>query len=67
MKPMPANKPRSGNRGGAPKGNRNAYKHGRYSAEHRAFRRRISALLREVRGTLRSLPGRGGGVHRIER
>src|SRR3954447_18978582 len=31
---------------GAPKGNQNAYKHGRYSAEAIARRREISALIR---------------------
>jgi glucans biosynthesis protein len=33
--------------GGAPNGNRNAYKHGLYTAEARAERRAIRALLRE--------------------
>nr|WP_283807634.1 hypothetical protein [Bradyrhizobium lablabi] len=31
---------------GAPKGNRNAFKHGRYAAEAIARRRNISALIR---------------------
>ena len=31
---------------GAPKGNRNAYRHGRYSAEQIARRREIAALVR---------------------
>jgi uncharacterized protein YjcR len=34
---------------GAPKGNKNALKHGRYTAEAIARRRYISALLRGVR------------------
>ncbi|OIO05405.1 MAG: hypothetical protein AUJ49_01395 [Desulfovibrionaceae bacterium CG1_02_65_16] len=35
----------------APKGNRNAWKHGRYSAEAIARRRRLRALLREMQET----------------
>ena len=34
---------------GAPKGNRNAFKHGRYTAEEIARRREISALIRVAR------------------
>jgi hypothetical protein len=34
---------------GAPKGNRNAWKHGFYSAEAIARRREVRALLRELR------------------
>ena len=34
---------------GAPKGNRNAFKHGRYTAEAIARRREISALIRTGR------------------
>ena len=34
---------------GAPKGNRNAFKHGRYSSEAIAERRAFAALLREMR------------------
>jgi hypothetical protein len=34
---------------GAPKGNRNAWKHGLYSAEAIARRREVRALLRELR------------------
>jgi len=34
---------------GAPKGNRNAFKHGRYTAEAIARRREISALIRVAR------------------
>jgi hypothetical protein len=34
---------------GAPKGNRHAFKHGRYTAEAIARRREISALLRNMK------------------
>jgi hypothetical protein len=34
---------------GAPKGNRNAFKHGRYSAEALASRREVAALIRAMR------------------
>jgi hypothetical protein len=37
---------------GAPSGNRNAWKHGRHSAEAVADRRAIHALLREARELL---------------
>jgi uncharacterized protein YjcR len=37
---------------GAPKGNRNAYKHGRFTAEEIARRREVAALLRAARGLL---------------
>jgi uncharacterized protein YjcR len=40
---------------GAPKGNRNAFKHGRYSAEAIANRREIAALLREMKATARDV------------
>ena len=33
---------------GAPKGNRNALKHGHYTAELRAFRRALRELVREA-------------------
>jgi len=36
---------------GAPKGNHNAYKHGRYSALSVQERRRFAALIREMRET----------------
>jgi uncharacterized protein YjcR len=36
---------------GAPKGNQNAYKHGRYSAAAILQRRQIAALLRQMRGS----------------
>ena len=38
---------------GAPKGNRNAFRHGRYTAESLARRRELAALLR----TMRALAG----------
>jgi hypothetical protein len=34
---------------GAPKGNRNAFKHGRYTAEAIARRREVAALIRAMR------------------
>ena len=40
---------------GAPRGNKNAYKHGRYSAEAIARRREVSALIRAARAWLRDL------------
>jgi uncharacterized protein YjcR len=39
-----------GNSPGAPKGNQNARKHGRYSAEALARRREVMALLRSMKG-----------------
>lgn len=36
---------------GAPKGNQNAFKHGRYSARSIAEKRRIAALISEMRET----------------
>ena len=38
--------------GGAPKGNRNAWKHGRYSAEAIAERRRLRELLQDCQELL---------------
>jgi glucans biosynthesis protein len=38
--------------GGAPKGNRNAWKHGAHSAETLAMERQISALARMARETM---------------
>jgi uncharacterized protein YjcR len=38
---------------GAPKGNKNAFKHGRYSAEAIAKRREIAALLRGMKAFAR--------------
>jgi uncharacterized protein YjcR len=40
---------------GAPKGNQNAFKHGRYSAEAIARRRSIAALLRNMRALARDV------------
>jgi hypothetical protein len=37
---------------GAPPGNRNAFRHGRYSAEAIAQRRKVAALLRTCRDQL---------------
>jgi hypothetical protein len=39
---------------GAPKGNQNAYKHGRYTAEAIANRRGIAALVRTMNALARS-------------
>jgi uncharacterized protein YjcR len=36
---------------GAPKGNKNAYKHGHYSAEEIARRREIAALVRSMKAS----------------
>ena len=45
-----------GGRGsGAPAGNRNALKHGAWSAEARAWRRRVRELLREARALVRKV------------
>jgi uncharacterized protein YjcR len=41
-----------GANGGAPKGNRNALKHGEFTVEGLALRRQISALSRMARETL---------------
>jgi hypothetical protein len=41
--------------GGAPLGNRNALRHGRYTAKAFAARRAIQALLRENRKLLQSI------------
>jgi len=38
--------------GGAPKGNRNAFKHGAHSAETLALKRQIAALARMARETM---------------
>ena len=45
--PTPPQAPQK-RRAGAPKGNRNAFKHGRYSAEVLDLRRRIGAFLRRA-------------------
>lgn len=46
--------PRS-NRGGAPKGNRNAVVHGYYSAEARMERKRLAAQIRWVKNEMREM------------
>jgi hypothetical protein len=43
---------------GAPEGNRNALKHGRYTAEAVARRREVAALLRACREQLDNIRGR---------
>jgi hypothetical protein len=40
---------------GAPKGNKNAFKHGRYTAEAVATRRRIAKLLRDARALVKEV------------
>lgn len=42
---------------GAPKGNRNAVRHGRYTAEAIAERRELAALLREMKGLVEQADG----------
>ncbi len=42
---------------GAPKGNRNALKHGRYTAEAIAERRELAALLRAMKGLVEQVDG----------
>jgi hypothetical protein len=39
---------------GAPKGNRNAFKHGRYTAQAIAGRREVGALIRAMRALARA-------------
>jgi len=46
---------------GAPKGNRNAFKHGRYTAEAIARRREVAALIQAMRGLARTTEEAGGG------
>jgi uncharacterized protein YjcR len=41
-----------GARGGAPNGNKNALKHGLYTAESMTERRDLAALIREARGLI---------------
>ena len=41
--------------GGAPRGNRNALKHGLYAAEGLALKRQISALARMARETMEAI------------
>ena len=40
---------------GAPRGNHNAYKHGRYSAAAKAERRAVRALIRQAKVHLRAM------------
>jgi hypothetical protein len=40
---------------GAPKGNKNAFKHGRYTVEAVATRRRIAKLLRDARALVKEV------------
>ena len=42
---------------GAPKGNRNALKHGRYTADAITERRHLMALLRGMKGLVEQLDG----------
>jgi uncharacterized protein YjcR len=42
-----------GTNSGAPKGNKHAFKHGRYSAEAIADRREVAALIRALRALAR--------------
>lgn len=42
---------------GAPKGNKNAFKHGRYTAEEIANRREIAALVRGMKGLAELVEG----------
>ena len=44
-----------GGKAGAPKGSRNAFKHGHYSAEAVANRRKVGALLRAARELMRQV------------
>lgn len=40
---------------GAPTGNQNAFKHGRYSAEAIAARRQVRVLVKEIRATIEAV------------
>ena len=42
---------------GAPKSNRNAVRHGRYTAEAIAERRTLAALLRDIKGLVEQADG----------
>ena len=48
-----------GNAPGAAKGNRNALKHGRYTAQAIGERRDLIALLRDMRGLVEQVDGEG--------
>jgi uncharacterized protein YjcR len=41
--------------GGAPQGNRNALKHGKFTAEGLTLKRQINALARMTRATMRAI------------
>jgi glucans biosynthesis protein len=51
--------------GGAPKGNRNPWKHGGFTAEGLALKKQISALARMARETIRALEGDEGTVRDV--
>ena len=51
---MPNGRMHGGMSTGAPKGNRNAWKHGHYSAEAIAMRRYLRQLLSDARNTVES-------------
>jgi hypothetical protein len=42
---------------GAPKGNSNAFRHGRYTAEAIAERQELAALLRDMKGLVEQVDG----------
>jgi len=44
-------------KGGAPKGNRNALKSGRYTAEKQAVRRQVAALVRRANAAIALVDG----------
>jgi hypothetical protein len=46
---------------GAPRGNRNAFKHGRYTAEAIASRREVAALIKAMRALACATEWEGGG------
>ena len=46
-----------GTSSGAPRGNDNARKHGLYTAEARADRRELAALIRSMRGMMEEVDG----------
>jgi hypothetical protein len=53
---MELNAKKSKSRRGAPKGNRNALKHGRFTREHQAFLSESRTLSRQTRGLLQLRP-----------
>jgi glucans biosynthesis protein len=44
-----------GDRGGAPAGNRNAFKHGLYTADAIGMRRAVGALMRQAREAMAAI------------